>query len=64
MNFKVTITFIATEEDWSIATLLEDHIKNLSSEEAKEIVREALLEDPQYVLINSDITIKPDHNSI
>jgi hypothetical protein len=64
MNLKVTITFIATEEDWSIVTLLEDHLKDLSSDEAKKIVRDTLLEDPQYVLINSDISIKSDYESI
>jgi hypothetical protein len=64
MNLKVTLTFIASEEDWSIITLLEDHIKNLSSEEAKEIVRETLLEDATYVIKNADISIKQDHNSI
>lgn len=64
MNLKVTLTFIASEEDWSIITLLEEHIKNLSSEEAKEIVRETLLEDATYVIKNADISIKQDHNSI
>ena len=63
MNIKVTLTFIATEEDWSLSDLL-DGVGSLNTEEAKEIIRKALLEDPSYVVELSDISAKEDFKSI
>jgi hypothetical protein len=63
MNIKVTLTFIATEEDWSLSDLL-DGVGSLNTEEAKEIIRKALLEDPSYVVELADISAKEDFKSI
>jgi hypothetical protein len=63
MNIKVTLTFIATEEDWSLSDLL-DEVGSLNTEEAKEIIRKALLEDPSYVVELADISAKEDFKSI
>ena len=63
MNIKVTLTFIATEEDWCISDLL-DGIGSLNTEEAQEIIRKALLEDPLYVIQLADISAKEDFKSI
>jgi hypothetical protein len=63
MNIKVTLTFIATEEDWCISDLL-DEVGSLQTEEAQEIIRKALLEDPSYVIELAEIAIKEDFKSI
>jgi len=62
MNLKVTITFIATDEDWDISTILDG--RKYTDVGVDDDIREALLEDPAYVLKNSEILIKEDKKSI
>ena len=63
MNLKVTITFIATEDDWSVSELIKD-CSGFNTEEAQDIIKNALLEDPAYVIQNSTISVKEDFSSI
>lgn len=62
MNLKVVITFIATEEDWDISSILDG--RKHTDGAAIEDIKLALLEDPDYVLRNSEIFIKEDKDSL
>lgn len=62
MNLKVTITFIATEEDWDISSILDG--RKITERGVAEDIKTALMEDPSYVLTNSDIIIKEDKDSL
>jgi len=62
MNLKVTLTFIATEEDWDISAILDG--RKHTDVGVEDDVKMALLEDPMYVLKNSEISIKEDKKTI
>lgn len=62
MNLKVTITFIATEEDWDISSILDG--RRPSEHGVIDDIKSALLEDPAYILQISDIAIKEDKESL
>lgn len=64
MNLKVTFSFIATEEDWDIASLLENCEGGIHSDEAIEIIRTALMEDATYVIKHASISLKQDQSSL
>jgi hypothetical protein len=64
MNIKVTITYIVTEDEWEELTDALNECSGINSDEAQELVKNALLEDPLYVLRNSTYSIKQDFNSI
>ena len=64
MNLKVTITFIATEDDWNISDLLQDCNGDIHTDEAIDIIKTALLDDAKYVIQNASISIKQDHDSL
>lgn len=63
MNLKVTFTFIATDDDWSLSELLEG-CNGINTEAAREIIKTALMEDPTYVLNLSTISVKEDLESV
>jgi len=63
MNLKVTLTFTATEDDWDISSLLEN-CSGINTEEAREIILNALKTDAQYVVNNCTISIKEDMTSL
>lgn len=63
MNLKVTFTFIATDDDWNLSELLEG-CNGINTESAKEIIKNALMEDPAYVLNLSSISVKEDLESV
>lgn len=63
MNLKVTISFIATEEDWDVSTIIDG--RKLIDRGVIDDIKSALMEDPIYVLKNSDIIdIKLDKESL
>jgi hypothetical protein len=62
MNLKVTITFIATEEDWDISSILDG--RKLSDRGVEDDIKRALMDDPDYIIKNSDIIIKEDKDSL
>jgi hypothetical protein len=62
MNLKVTITFIATEEDWDISSILDG--RKLSDRGVEDDIKQALMDDTDYILKNSDIIIKEDKDSL
>lgn len=64
MNLKVTLSFIATEDDWDISSLLENCEKGIHSDEAIDIIKKALLEDARYVIQLSSISLKHDQDSL
>lgn len=63
MNLKITFTFVATDDDWGISELLEG-CSGINTEEAREIIKKALLEDPSYVIELATLSIKEDLSSI
>lgn len=62
MNLKVTLTFIATEEDWDISSILDG--RKLSDRNVFEDIKKTLSEDVDYIFKNSDIDIKEDKDSL
>jgi hypothetical protein len=65
MNLKVTFTYIATEDDWSVSELLQNCGTGFNSDEAKDILKNAFLEDAQYIIENSQIAlVKEDTTSL
>jgi hypothetical protein len=64
MNLKVTFTYIVTEDDWDVSHLLQDCNGHTTSE-AKDILKNAFLEDASYVIKNAEIIlIKEDRQSL
>lgn len=64
MNLKVTFTYIVTEDDWDVSHLLQD-CKGHTTSEAKDILKNAFMEDSAYVIKNSEIIlIKEDTRSL
>lgn len=62
MNLKVTITFVATEEDWDISSILNG--RKPTDIGVAEDIKAALMQDGNYVITLSDIIIKEDKDSL
>jgi hypothetical protein len=56
MNLKITIVYKASQKDWDIDEVLDG--RQPTEDSVKEDIIKMLLEDAQYVLLNSEYEIK------
>jgi hypothetical protein len=56
MNLKITIVYKASQKDWDVEEVVDG--RKITDQSVREDVIKMLLEDAQYVLMNSEYQIE------